>query len=209
MKVKTATFVKSSGSVEQLPEADLPEFAFIGRSNVGKSSLINFLVNKKELAHTSGSPGKTQTINHFLINKTWYLVDLPGYGYAKVAQSMRSDWEKTLYKYLGKRENLLTVFVLVDVRIEPQKKDLAFLKTIGEHGLAIAIVFTKADKISKEQLNNNIEAFRLAMLEDWEDTPPFFVTSVVEEKGKEELLKYIAETSTIFIAPTKNAKLNF
>lgn len=209
MKVKTATFVKSSGSVEHLPEPDLPEFAFIGRSNVGKSSLINFLVNKKELAHTSSSPGKTQTINHFLINKTWYLVDLPGYGYAKVAQSMRSEWEKTLYKYLGKRENLLTVFVLVDVRIEPQKKDLAFLKTIGEHGLAIAIVFTKADKIGKEQLKSNIEAFRTAMLEDWEETPPFFITSVEEEIGKDELLNYIAETSTIFIKPAGKQRLNF
>jgi GTP-binding protein len=207
--VKTATFVKSSAKIEQLPAADLPEFAFIGRSNVGKSSLINFLVNKKELAHTSGSPGKTQTINHFLINKEWYLVDLPGYGFAKVAQTLRSEWEKTLYKYLGKRENLLTVFVLVDVRIEPQKKDLAFLKTIGEHGLAIAIVFTKADKISKTQLSNNIEAFRNAMLEDWEDTPPFFVTSVVEEKGKEELLQYIAETCMVFIKPKGSERLNF
>lgn len=184
--------------MEQLPPDDLPEFAFIGRSNVGKSSLINCLVKRKELAHTSSHPGKTQTINHYLINKNWYLVDLPGYGYAKVAQTMRAEWEKTLYQYLGKRENLLNVFVLVDVRIEPQKSDLAFLNKLGEHGLAVSVVFTKSDKIGKSVVEENVQKFREAMLEYWEETPPFFITSAEKGTGRDELLKYIAEVSKIW-----------
>jgi GTP-binding protein len=199
MHIQTATFIKSSGKVDQLPPADYPEFAFIGRSNVGKSSLINCLVNRKELARTSSSPGKTQTINHYLINGHWYLVDLPGYGYAKVAQSMRAEWEKTLYKYLGKRENLLTVFVLIDVRIEPQQSDISFINKLGEHGIPIAIVFTKSDKVGKAVLPENVERFRQRMLETWESTPPFFITSAEAKTGRDELLQYIAETSKVFL----------
>ena len=199
LKIKTATFVKSSGKVEQLPAEDYPEYAFIGRSNVGKSSLINYLVDQKELAHTSSNPGKTQTINHYFINKDWYLVDLPGYGYAKVAQSMRAEWEKTLYKYLSARKNLLCLFVLVDSRIEPQKSDLKFLNKVGENGVPLAVVFTKSDKLNPETLQRNIEAFRTAMLEFWEETPPFFTTSAEKKIGKDELLKYIQEANKVFV----------
>jgi GTP-binding protein len=191
LQIKTATFVKSSGQVEQLPPEDFPEFAFIGRSNVGKSSLINCLVGRKELAHTSSNPGKTQTINHYFINKSWYLVDLPGYGYAKVAQTMRAEWEKTLYKYLGKRENLMNVFVLVDGRIDPQKSDLTFLNKLGQHGLPVSVVFTKTDKMGKVNLEENIQKFKDAMLEYWEEAPPFFITSAEKGTGRMELLKYI------------------
>ena len=201
VKISSATFVKSSAQVDQLPDPTLPEFAFIGRSNVGKSSLINCLVNKKELAHTSSSPGKTQTLNHYLINKNWYLVDLPGYGYAKVAQTMRAEWEKTLYKYLGKRENLMNVFVLVDARIEPQKSDLAFLNKLGQHGLPIAVVFTKSDKMSKVQIEENTQKFREKMLEFWEETPPFIITSAEKGTGREEILNYIEDAIAVWKKP--------
>lgn len=198
MQIKTAQFVKSSGKVEQLPDEDMPEVAFIGRSNVGKSSLINCLVQRKELAHTSSTPGKTQTINHYIINKNWYLVDLPGYGFAKVAKSMREEWESTLYKYLSKRGNLLNVFVLVDVRIPPQKADLQFLKKLGEHGIPLSVVFTKADKLNKIQLSENVQAFQQAMLENWEELPPVFITSAEKGDGRKELLDYISEILKIW-----------
>lgn len=190
--IKTATFVKSSAKVEQLPSTDLPEFAFIGRSNVGKSSLINMLVGHKELAHTSSTPGKTQTINHYLINKAWYLVDLPGYGYAKVARTMRSEWQKTLDKYILTRDNLMNVFVLVDSRIPPQESDLTFINRLGERGVPLSVVFTKCDKIGKVVLEDNVREFRRVMLEFWEETPPFFITSAERGTGKEELLAYVA-----------------
>lgn len=191
--IRSATFVKSSAKVEQLPQADLPEFAFIGRSNVGKSSLINLLVGQKELAHTSSQPGKTQTINHYLIDKTWYLVDLPGYGYAKVARSMRNEWQKTLGKYIQTRENLMNVFVLVDSRITPQQSDLDFINRLGERGIPLSVVFTKCDKPGKVVLEANIEAFKQAMLDFWETTPPFFITSAEKGTGKVELLSYISD----------------
>lgn len=195
-KIRTATFVKSSAEVEQLPPADLPEFAFIGRSNVGKSSLINMLVGQKELAHTSSQPGKTQTINHFLIDRTWYLVDLPGYGYAKVARTMRDKWQKTLEKYILTRENLMNVFVLVDSRIPPQQSDLEFINRLGERGIALSVVFTKCDKPGKVVLEDNIGKFRQAMLDFWEETPPFFITSAEKGTGKDELLSYVAAIVT-------------
>lgn len=197
--IRTAVFVKSSAKVDQLPAADKPEFAFIGRSNVGKSSLINYLTNHHELAHTSSSPGKTQTINHYLINDAWYLVDLPGYGYAKVSQEKRAAWEKTLYQYLNARTNLMCVMVLVDVRIDPQKSDLQFLQKLGAGGLAVVVVFTKADKIGKETLKGNMEKFRQAMLESWEETPPFFITSAATKSGKEDLLAFIEQACKRFV----------
>ncbi len=190
--IRSATFVKSSAKVEQLPSPELPEFAFIGRSNVGKSSLINMLVGQKELAHTSSNPGKTQTINHYLIDKNWYLVDLPGYGYAKVARSMRTEWQKTLEKYILTRENLMNVFVLVDSRIPPQESDLTFINRLGERGIPLSVVFTKCDKIGKVVLEDNIGKFREAMLQFWEETPPFFITSAEKGTGKDELLTYVA-----------------
>lgn len=189
--IRTASFVKSSAKVEQLPSPELPEFAFIGRSNVGKSSLINLLVGQKELAHTSSSPGKTQTINHYLIDKSWYLVDLPGYGYAKVARTMRTEWQKTLDKYIITRENLMNVFVLVDSRIPPQQSDLEFINRLGERGIPLSVVFTKCDKPGKVVLEENIERFRQAMLDFWEETPPFFISSAEKGTGKEELLTYV------------------
>lgn len=197
--IRTAVFVKSSAKVEQLPPADKPEFAFIGRSNVGKSSLINYLTNHKELAKTSSSPGKTQTLNHFLINNAWYLVDLPGYGYAKVSQEKRAEWDKTLFKYLNARTNLMCVMVLVDVRIEPQKSDINFLNKLGEAGLPVVVVFTKADKINKATLDGNIEKFRAALLEYWEEAPPFFITSVEKQIGKEELIAFIEKACKSFV----------
>lgn len=190
--IRSATFVKSSAKVEQLPSPELPEFAFIGRSNVGKSSLINMLVGQKELAHTSSNPGKTQTINHYLIDKNWYLVDLPGYGYAKVARSMRTEWQRTLEKYILTRENLMNVFVLIDSRIPPQESDLTFINRLGERGIPLSVVFTKCDKIGKVVLEDNIGKFREAMLQFWEETPPFFITSAEKGTGKEELLTYVA-----------------
>lgn len=191
--IRSATFVKSSAKVEQLPPPDMPEFAFIGRSNVGKSSLINMLVGQKELAHTSSHPGKTQTINHYLIDKAWYLVDLPGYGYAKVARTMRNEWQKTLEKYILSRENLMNVFVLVDSRIPPQQSDLEFINRLGEKGIPLSVVFTKCDKPGKVVLEANIEVFRKAMLDFWETTPPFFKTSAEKGTGKVELLSYVSE----------------
>jgi GTP-binding protein len=191
--IKSATFVKSSTKVEQMPSPDLPEFAFIGRSNVGKSSLINMLVGQKELAHTSSSPGKTQTINHYLVDKTWYLVDLPGYGYAKVARTMRSEWQKTLEKYVVTRENLMNVFVLIDSRIPPQQSDLEFLNRLGERGIPLSVVFTKCDKPGKVVLDENIGKFRQAMLEFWEETPPFFISSAEKGTGKVELINYVLD----------------
>lgn len=190
-RIGTATFIKSSAKIAQLPSADLPEFAFVGRSNVGKSSLINMLVGQKELAHTSSQPGKTQTINHFLIDRAWYLVDLPGYGYAKVARTLRSEWLKTLEKYLFTRENLLNVFVLVDSRIPPQRSDLEFINRLGEKGIPLSVVFTKCDKPGKVALESNIDMFRQLLLDFWEETPPFFITSAQNGTGKAELLSYV------------------
>jgi GTP-binding protein len=196
--IRKAEFVKSSSRVDQLPAPAMPEVAFIGRSNVGKSSLINCLVNRKELAHTSSQPGKTRTINHYLIDSAWYLVDLPGYGFARVSRSIREDWERTLSKYLSTRENLLCVFVLIDVRIPPQRSDLSFLRSLGERGIPVAIVFTKSDKPSRTEVASNVEAFRTAMLESWEETPPFLITSAETGSGKDELMDYIQSVLSVW-----------
>ena len=193
MKIKTAVFVKSSSQQEQCPKTHLPEYAFIGRSNVGKSSLINALTGFGNLAKISSKPGKTQVINHFLINDTWYLVDLPGYGYAKVAQTERQKWALMIDGYLLNRENLRCTFVLVDSRIEPQKIDLEFMEKLGANGLPFCIVFTKTDKLTAHQLQRQLENYRLKLLETWQESPMIFVTSSVAKSGQKELLANIEE----------------
>lgn len=191
--VKTAEFVKSSSKVEECPEGKLPEYAFIGRSNVGKSSLINLLTNHSKLAKVSSKPGKTQLINHFLIDKTWYLVDLPGYGWAKVSKSQKESWKKMIEDYFGKRENLACVFVLIDSRHEPQNIDLEFVNSLGEAGLPLALIFTKVDKDGVNKAQSNIALFRKELKKVWEDAPDYFMTSTVTGFGKDKVLEYIKE----------------
>lgn len=191
MIIKTAEFLISNTKQDRLPEPSMPEFAFIGRSNVGKSSLINMLCRKKGLAKTSQSPGKTQVINHFVINDDWYLVDLPGYGYAKVSQTTRKSWEGMIKTYLESRENLQCVMALIDSRLEPQKVDLEFIDWLGGKGIPFCILFTKADKQSKSKTASNVEMFKETLLKNWEELPPYFVTSAEEGTGKEEVLDYI------------------
>lgn len=191
MIVKTAEFIISNTEVSKCPSDGLPEFAFIGRSNVGKSSLINMLTGKKNLAKTSGTPGKTQLINHFLINEKWYLVDLPGYGYAKSARSNRSKWEKFIAEFLSKRQTLQNTFVLLDARLEPQKIDLEFMTWCGERQLPFSMVFTKIDKLSSSALQKNLARYKKEMLKYWEEMPPVFTTSSESAFGKESLLQYI------------------
>ena len=189
--IKTITFLQSEVDWRKAPPPSLPEYAFIGRSNVGKSSLINMLANNKSIAKISSRPGKTQTINHFLVNNAWYLVDLPGYGYAKISKTMREKWAKMINDYLVLRENLRTVFVLIDARLEPQKLDLEFINSLGEMGMPFALIFTKSDKLSALRVSQNVETFKQAMLETWEELPPIFVSSAVTGKGQMEILEYI------------------
>lgn len=200
MEIKEATFVISSSKANQCPSPTLPEYAFIGRSNVGKSSLINMLCNRKALAKTSSTPGKTQLINHFLINKEWFLVDLPGYGYAKVSKTLRSTFSKLIVDYLNIRENLGVLFVLIDSRLTPQAIDVQFINLIGDAEIPFAIVFTKSDKVPQAELNKNVKAFKDEVLKTWEELPPVFITSSVKTKGKDDLLKYIDELNRSYIA---------
>ena len=186
-----ALFVKSSVQLSQLPSSEIPEFAFIGRSNVGKSSLINTLTSSKGLAKTSGSPGKTQAINHFIINDKWHLVDLPGYGFAKVSQATRAEWESLMKSYFLNRTQLITTFVLIDIRLEPQKNDLDFIEFLGTNGVPFSIVFTKADKLTPNQALKKVNNYKASLLQNWEELPPVFVTSATNRTGKEELLQYI------------------
>lgn len=188
MIIKSANYLQSSTDIAKLPKSDMPEYAFIGRSNVGKSSLINKLVQRKELAKTSSMPGKTITINHFIINDEWYLVDLPGYGFAKRSKTDREMWKKMLSDYMTKRMNLVNTFVLVDSRIEPQKLDLDFMAFMGENGLPFSIVFTKADKLGKNKLAENIRLYKEELLKEWEELPPIFVTSAETGLGRDEIL---------------------
>lgn len=191
MNISTAEFICSNTKMEKLPEANLPEFAFIGRSNVGKSSLINMLTKRKGLAKTSNTPGKTQTINHFIINNQWYLVDLPGYGFAKVAQTTRATWEKMISQYLQQRLNLMCIFVLVDTRLAPQKSDINFINRLGELAIPFCIVFTKADKLPKTKIQHQVAAYNKTLLEYWEELPKQFITSAEKAVGRDELLEYI------------------
>lgn len=191
MQIKSAEFTISNTEVSKCPLDGKPEFAFIGRSNVGKSSLINMLTSKKGLAKTSGTPGKTQLINHFLINEHWYLVDLPGYGYAKVSRTQRSSFERFIADFLTKRETLYNIFVLLDARLEPQKIDLEFMNWCGQKGLPFSMVFTKIDKLSSTALQKNLAKYKKEMLKVWAELPPVFTTSAESGFGKEPLLNYI------------------
>lgn len=189
--VKSAEFVKSSPDYRQSPKADKPEFAFIGRSNVGKSSLINALVNKKDLAKTSSQPGKTQLINHFLIDQDWYLVDLPGYGYARVSRDNRAVWGKMIRNYILKRENLLNVYLLIDSRHLPQKIDIEFMNFLGENSVPLTIVFTKIDKQTANKTNENLRNYKNELLKYWEELPQIILTSAEKRQGLEELMDSI------------------
>ncbi|WP_455496647.1 ribosome biogenesis GTP-binding protein YihA/YsxC [Coprobacter sp.] len=191
MEIRNASFVISNTDVAKCPGDGLPEYAFIGRSNVGKSSLINMLTNRKGLAMTSSMPGKTQLINHFIINDEWYLVDLPGYGYAQRGKVGRENIRRIIDGYILNRHEMTCLFVLIDCRHEPQKIDLEFLEWLGENGIPFCIVFTKADKLGPVRFRENVEAYKKRLLEDWEELPPVFCTSAEKKQGKTELLDYI------------------
>ena len=195
MRIKSAAFVISNTDVTKCPKEQLPEYAFIGRSNVGKSSLINMLTERKSLAKTSGKPGKTQLINHFIINDNWFLVDLPGYGYAQISKSKRQIFQIFITEYFLQREQLVCTFVLVDVRHEPQKIDLEFMRFLGENGIPFCIIFTKADKLNHSKLNKNLRIYQTEILKTWEEMPRHFVTSATNKNGREELLKFIGEVN--------------
>lgn len=193
MNINKAGFLMSNTRIDRLPNDNIPEYAFIGRSNVGKSSLINMLVQRKSLAKTSSVPGKTVAINHFIVNDAWYLVDLPGYGYAQHSKKQREEWRIMINNYITRRRNLVTTFVLIDSRLEPQNNDLGFVEWLGENQVPFCIVFTKADKVSKAELDRNVNAFKTKLLEEWEELPPVFITSAEKKQGRDEVLGYIEE----------------
>tara|TARA_Y100000739_G_scaffold52961_1_gene42441 strand:- start:1110 stop:1712 length:603 start_codon:yes stop_codon:yes gene_type:complete len=198
MKITSSKFIISKPHWKDCPTPDIPEYAFIGRSNVGKSSLINALCGNKGLAKTSSTPGKTQLINHFLINENWYLCDLPGYGYAKVSKKSREEWAKMIKGYILNRENLMNTFVLVDSRIKPQQIDIDFMLFLGEKGVPFSLIFTKADKLKQKDLNYNIKIYEEKLLKYWEELPPYFITSSEKKTGKEKVLNYIQSINPLF-----------
>jgi GTP-binding protein len=198
--IKKALFVISNTDYTKCPPPTKPEFAFIGRSNVGKSSLINMLTNNKSLAKTSGRPGKTQLINHFVIDDRWFMVDLPGYGFAKVSKSIKGDWDKMIKGYLTSRENLEVTFVLVDSRLEPQKNDLEFILWCAENGVTIVLIFTKADKQSRSKTLANVDGFIKATRDIYEETPLYFITSAEDKQGREDVLEFINAVTEDFYA---------
>jgi len=198
MIINSASFVTCSASLKQCPDPVKPEFGFIGRSNVGKSSLINMLTGNSRLAKTSGNPGKTRTINHFLINNTWYLVDLPGYGFARVPVKMREKWVRAVEEYILKRQNLICLFVLLDSRHKPQKSDMSFMEYLGRNEIPFARVFTKSDKLSAGALEKSIHYYDSEMLKIWESLPETFISSTVKKTGSEEILGFIEETINNF-----------
>jgi len=193
MNIAHAEFVMSNTRVEQCPKSKLPEYAFIGRSNVGKSSLINMLCNRKKLAKTSSRPGKTQLINHFLINKQWHLVDLPGYGYARVSKTQKKTFQKFITNYFIKRKELISAFLLIDFRHKPQNLDLEFMSWLGENFIPFSIIFTKSDKLKEKEIKGNTSNYLKRLEEDWEEVPKYFITSSEKKIGKDELLNYIDE----------------
>jgi len=198
MSVHEVHFVASNTSLSALPKDGKPEYAFIGRSNVGKSSLINMLCNRTNLAKTSSTPGKTKLINHFLVDNQWYLVDLPGYGYARLPKTIKEKIQQMIHSYITKRDQLACVFVLIDSRLEPQKSDLDFINWLGEKSIPFVMVFTKSDKISGNELNRNTSIFSKKMLESWEETPQIFITSSIKRFGKDEILDFIEVTNKKF-----------
>lgn len=191
MEIKTARFISSHDALSKLPKPQIPEFAFIGRSNVGKSSLLNMLCNNQKLAKISSTPGKTQTINHFIIDENWYMVDLPGYGYAKTSKKLKKKWAGFTFDYLFKRENLFCTFVLIDIRLEPQQIDMDFMEWMAENQLPFCIVFTKADKLTTNHVNAHVASYKKEMLKTWESLPQLFITSAEKKTGKETLLEFI------------------
>jgi len=191
MKIKKSVFLASYPEPEKCPKTEIPEFAFIGRSNVGKSSLLNYLVNKKSLAKTSASPGKTRLLNYFLINDSFHFVDLPGYGFARFSKDERKKWEKIITNYIVARKQLFHLFILVDARLEPQTADINAINFMGKYQISFSIIFTKVDKISKSKLKNNIQNFENRLKETWELLPPHFITSATKKTGKDEILDYI------------------
>lgn len=200
MQIKSAQFIKSSGKWQDCPEPTIPEYAFIGRSNVGKSSLINAMMNQKDLAKTSQTPGKTQLINHFLVNEEWYLTDLPGYGYAKVSKSQRKDFEKLITNYILNRNNLVNLFVLIDIRHQPQKIDLEFMEWCGESGIPFSIIFTKSDKLKGiKAIEKNTSEYKNTLLEQWEELPEIYITSAEKKEGTNEILDFIKSTNEMLI----------
>ena len=201
MNIKSAEFICSNTQISKLPPPVKPEYAFIGRSNVGKSSLINMLTGKKGLAKTSQTPGKTQLINHFLINESWYIVDLPGYGYARISKSKKEDWNKFIRTYLDKRESLQCVMALIDSRLEPQKIDLEFCNWLGEKGLAFVLIFTKADKQSALKTEQNVSKFIAALLKSFDEAPGYFITSSEVMTGRDEILNFIDGINKNFTVP--------
>ncbi|MCR9183661.1 MAG: ribosome biogenesis GTP-binding protein YihA/YsxC [Flavobacteriaceae bacterium] len=198
MQIKSAEFIMSNSIVAKCPASQLPEYAFIGRSNVGKSSLINMLMQRKSLAKTSGRPGKTQLINHFLINKNWHLVDLPGYGYARVSKTSKKVFQKFITDYFSKREQLVLAFVLLDIRHDPQPIDLEFMQWMGESQIPFSIIFTKADKLKPKALERNVETYKQKLLETWEEVPPSFVTSSSSGLGRDAVLDYIGNINASY-----------
>lgn len=197
MKIKSAVFTVSNSDYKNCPTGNLPEYAFIGRSNVGKSSLINMLTGNRKLAKTSGTPGKTQLINHFMINDSWYIVDLPGYGYAKVPKSFRAKFEKLISEYLTKRVQLVTVFILIDSRLDPQEIDIEFMNWCGEKQIPFVMVFTKIDKLSSTSLQKNLAKYKKEMLKSWEELPPVFTTSSESGFGGEKIMNYIEQINSV------------
>ncbi len=200
MNIKEADFIASNTTYDKCPKPNLPEYAFIGRSNVGKSSLINMLTNRKSLAKTSSTPGKTQLINHFIIDAKWYLVDLPGYGFARTSKDNKAAWDKMIKDYLEKRMNLMTVFVLIDIRHEPQKVDVKFINWLGESEISFVIVFTKTDKISKQLVASSVANYNKELLKTWDQLPQHFITSAEKNIGRDEILDYISEVNREFKA---------
>jgi GTP-binding protein len=198
MQIKTITYLQSVVDWKKCPTPSLPEYAFIGRSNVGKSSLINMLANNNKLAKISSTPGKTQTINHFLVNNQWYLVDLPGFGYAKISKTMREKWIVMIHDYITHRENLQLLFILIDSRLEPQKNDLEFINKMGDLSIPFALIFTKSDKLSATHVARNVDLYKKTLSETWDELPPIFISSAETGFGKENILDFIESVNTQF-----------